>query len=239
MSYITISLPAALPAAGVAAAVGSSSGGGRGVAPGVGAGVAWGAGVRVAWGGVEGGLSRSHFSLMKPMHARGDPCCTAPGSANSCPDTANLQTVQQSTSYNLDMVVAPNSRRKVRPNPTIGKLLAVLTEDMSPAPAAGTDRWSAGTLHHQRQVTRSKLGRSSETGAGPGPGPGGRSGLAVGIPGLAVTPGRHQFAPKSLGWARVCGTEHSGVWVLKGSARTESLHENSDDVGVLGTQVWL
>ena len=83
-------LPAALPVAGVAAAVGSSLGGGRGVARGVGSCVARGAGVRVAWCGVEGGLSRSRFSLMQPAHARDDPRCTAPGSANSCLDTVNL-----------------------------------------------------------------------------------------------------------------------------------------------------
>ena len=91
-------LPAALPVAGVAGALGSSLGG---------RGVARGAGVRVAWGGVEGGLSRSRFSLMQPIHARDDLRCTAPGSATSCVDTGNLLPVQQSTSYNLDQVVAP------------------------------------------------------------------------------------------------------------------------------------
>ena len=130
--------------------------------------------------------------------------------------------------------MSSNSRRKVRPSPTIGKASAVLTEDMSPGLAAGTYR-----LHDQRQVTRSKLARSSGTGAGPGPGPGGRSGLVVEVSGLAAAclgipcslvmpPGRHQFAPQSLGWARVCGIEKSGVWVLMGS-----LPSNLDDVGVV------
>ena len=70
--------------------------------------------------------------------------------------------------------------------------------------------------------------------AGPGPGPRGRSGLVGGVSGLAAAcleipcslvmpPGRHQFAPQSLGWARVCGTGKSGVWVLKGDARTYNL----------------
>ena len=131
-------LPAALPVAGVAGALGSSLGG---------RGVARGAGVRVAWGGVEGGLSRSCFSLMQPMHARDDLRCPALGSANSCVDTENLLPVQQSTSYNLDQVVAPpNSRRKVKTSPTIGKGTAALTEDMSPAPAAGTYRRSASIV---------------------------------------------------------------------------------------------
>ena len=97
-------------------------------------------------------------------------------------------------------------------------------------------------MHDQRQVSRNSLARSS--GAGPGPGPGGRSGLVGGVPGLAtaclkipcslvVPPGRHQFAPQSLGWARVSGTENSGVWVLKGDARTYNLPWNLDDVGVV------
>ena len=96
---------------------------------------------------------------------------TTPHSTNSRSDTVNLQ---QPTSYNLDKVAAPNSRRRVRPSPTIGKGSAVLTKDMS-------HRRTAGTLHDQRQVTRSKLARSSGTGAGPYPGLGGRSGLVVGF----------------------------------------------------------
>ena len=221
-------MPAALPVAGVAGALGSSLGG---------RGVARGAGVRVAWGGVEGGPSRSRFSLMQPIHARDDLRCTATGSANSCVDEGNLLPVQQSTRYNLDQVVAPpNSRRKVRTSPTIGKETAEQTVDMSPAPAAGTYRRSASIVHDQRQVSRNSLARSS--GAAPGPGPGGRSGLVGGVPGLAaaclkipcslvVPPGRHQVAP------RVCGTENSGVWVLKGDARTKNLTWNLDDVGVV------
>ena len=102
---------------------------------------------------------------------------------------------------------------------------------MSPAPAAGTYRRSAGTVHDQRQVARKRMARSSGVGVVPGPGPGGKSGLVGGVPGLAaacleipcslvVPPGRHHLAPQSLGWARVCGAEKSGVWVLKGDART-------------------
>ena len=148
-------------------------------------------------------------------------------------DTVNLLRVQHSTSYNLQGVVAPNSRRKVRRICTVGNRSAERTVDMSPAPAAGTYRRSAST--------RKRLARSSGVGAGPGPGPGGRSGLVGGVPGLAaacleipcsvvVPPGRHQIAPQSLGWARVCGTENSGVRVLKGDARTYNLPGNLPDV---------
>ena len=87
----------------------------------------------------------------------------------------------------VDQVVAPsNSRRKVRQGCTVGCRYAKQTVDMSPAPAAGTYRRSASTVHDQRLVSRQSLARSSGTGVGPGPGPGGRSGLVVGVPGLAA-----------------------------------------------------
>ena len=190
-------------------------------------------------GGVEGGLSRSCFSPLQSMHVRDD--------ANSCLDTVNLLKVQHSTSYNLQGVVTPNSRRKVTRSCPGGNRSAELTVDMSPAPVAGTCVPSASQLHEQRQVTRSSVAYRPGSGPGPGPGSGaggGWSGLVggaqdhaaacVGIPcSLVMPPGRHQFAPQSLGWARVCGTERSGVWVLKGDARTCNLPWNLDDVGVV------
>ena len=164
-------------------------------------------------------------------------------------DTFNMLKVQQLTSCNFQGVVAPNSRRKVRRSCPVGNRFAELTVDMSPAPAAGTYRRSAGTVHVQRQVSRKRLARSSGVGVGPGPGPGGRSGLVGGVSGFAaaclgipcslvVPPGRHSIAPQSLGWARVCGTEDSGGWVLKGDARTNSLPEELRRCGGrLGTKV--
>ena len=118
------------------------------------------------------------------------------------------------------------------------------TVDMSPVPVAGTYRRSADKVHDQRQVPRKRRAESSGGDPGPGPGPGGRSGRGGGVSGLAAAcleipcslvmpPGRHQFAPQSLGWARVCGTGKSGVWVLKGDARTYNLPRNLDDVGVV------
>ena len=50
---------------------------------------------------------------------------------------------------------------------------------------------------------------------------------------LVMPPGRHQFAPQSPGWTRVCGTENSGVWVLKGASKTHELPANLDEVGVV------
>ena len=164
---------------------------------------------------------------------------------NSCSDTAmNSLRVQRSTSYNPQGVVAHNSRRKVRQSCTVGSRSVEQTVDMSPAPDAGTYRRSADTVHAQRQVSRKRLAERSGVRPGPGPGSGGRSGRVGGVSGLAAAcleilcslvmpPGRHQFAPQSLGWVRVCGTEKSGVWVLKGDARTYNLLRDLDDVGVV------
>ena len=126
--------------------------------------------------------------------------------------------------------------RKVRSSRTVGIRSVVQTVDMSPALVAGTYRRSADILHVQRQIPRKRRAESSGggPGPGPGPGPGGRSGLVGRASGLAAAfrwipcslvmpPGRHQCAPQSHGWARVCGTEKSGVWVLKGDARTYNL----------------
>ena len=136
--------------------------------------------------------------------------------------------------------------RKVRWSSTVGNRSVVQTVDMSPAPAAGTYRRSADEVHDQRQVSRKRQAGSSGGGPGPGSGagPGGRSRLVGGaldraaafrvIPcSLVMPPGRHQRAPHSLGWERVCGTEKSGVWVLKGDARTYNLPWNLDDVGIV------
>ena len=164
---------------------------------------------------------------------------------NSCSSTVvNSLRVQRATSYNPEGVVAPNSRRKVRSNRTVGNRSVVQTVDMSPAPAAGTYRRSADEVHVQRQISRSSRAESSRCNPGPGPGPGGRSGFGGGVSGhaaafmeipcsLVMPPGRHQFAPQSLGWARVCGSGESGVWVLKGDARTYNLPWNLDDVGIV------
>ena len=159
--------------------------------------------------------SASAFVSAAVAHARSTPMHDA---HNSCSDTAmNSLRVQRC--------------RKVLQSRTVGIRSVEQTVDMSPAPAAGTYRRSAGTVHAQGQVPRECLAESSGVGPGPGTVPGGRSGLVGGNPGLAVTcleipcslvmpPGRHQFAPQSLGWARVCGTEESGVWVQKEDART-------------------
>ena len=99
-------------------------------------------------------------SVAAVAHARSTPMHDA---YNSCSDTAmNSLRVQRC--------------RKVRQSRTVGSRYAEQTVDMSPAPAAGTYRRSAGTVHAQRQVPWECLAESSRGGPGPGPGPGGRSG---------------------------------------------------------------
>ena len=141
-------------------------------------------------------------------HARFTPMHDA---HNSCSDTTiNSLRVQRATSYNPQGVVAHNSRRKVRLSSTVGSRSVEQTVDMSPAPVAGTYRRSADKVHDQRQVSRKRLSECSGECPGPGPGPGGRSGRGGGVSGLAAAsleipcslvmpPGRHQFAPQSLG----------------------------------------
>ena len=109
-------------------------------------------------------------SVAAVAHARSTPMHDA---YNSCSDTAmNSLRVQRC--------------RKVRQSRTVGIRSVEQTVDMSPAPAAGTYRRSAGTVHAQRQVPRKCLAESSGVGPGPGPGPGGRSGLVGGVSGLAA-----------------------------------------------------
>ena len=238
------SLSSASAASAAAAAVPSAS-----FVAGVGAAAAVSGGCDVvALGGVEGGSARcrSRFSLSGSSHARDMDSGIALGNANSCADTGNLLRVQRATSYNPEGVVAHNSCRKVRLKSSVGNRSVVQTVDMSPAPVAGTYRRSADEVHDQRQISwkRQAVCSVGDPDPFPGLGLGGRSGLVGGsldraaairgIPcSLVMPPGRHQRAPQSLGWEWVCGTEKSGVWVLKGDARTYNLPRDLDDVGIV------
>ena len=144
----------------------------------------------------------------------------ARAAANACGEVTRGYNSWSDTAINSLRV--QNSRRKVRLSSSVGSRSVVRTVDMSPVPVAGTYRRSADKVHDQRQVPRKRRAESSGCDPGPGPGPGGRSGRGGGVSGLAAAcleipcslvmpPGRHQFAPQSLGWARVCGTGRSGV----------------------------
>ena len=53
------------------------------------------------------------------------------------------------------------------------------------------------------------------------------------VPGIQfVSPGRGLDIRQSMGWTKVCGTARSGIWVLKGNARTRMLPENLDHLPV-------
>ena len=152
-----------------------------------------------AWGGVEGGPVRlSHVASRSNGHF---PSASASGSPNSCLDTVPLVEVQKATSYNLDKVVAPNPRRK----------------------RGAAVRSGQGQLRRPQMCRQPRLPEHIRaqpalcmTVPSPGCGTGTRSGTVRGVSGraavsLVMPPGRHQFAPQSLGWTRVCGTERSGV----------------------------
>ena len=53
------------------------------------------------------------------------------------------------------------------------------------------------------------------------------------VPGIQfVSPGYGLDIRQSMGWTKVCGTARSGIWVLKGSARTRMLPANLDHLRV-------
>ena len=53
------------------------------------------------------------------------------------------------------------------------------------------------------------------------------------VPGIQfVSPGRGLDIRQSMGWTKVCETTRSGIWVLKGNARTRMLPENLDHLRV-------
>ena len=53
------------------------------------------------------------------------------------------------------------------------------------------------------------------------------------VPGIqSVSPGYGLDIRQSTGWTKVCGTTRSGIWVLKGNARTRMLPENLDHLRV-------
>ena len=53
------------------------------------------------------------------------------------------------------------------------------------------------------------------------------------VPGIQfVSPGRGLRIRQSMAWTKVCGTAQSGIWVLKGNARTCLFPANLDHLGV-------
>ena len=55
----------------------------------------------------------------------------------------------------------------------------------------------------------------------------------LGVPkSLSVTPGRGEGVRQQLGWRKVCGTDWSGILVLKGGTRSSTLPSNLDHLSV-------
>ena len=138
-------------------------------------------------------------------------------------DTGNSLRVQRSSSYNLQGVVAPNSRRKVRQSCTVGSWSAEQTVDMSPArllehidglPAQcmPSDRFLGNVWQRALGVI---LVRVLVQAVG-----GGVSGLAAAcleIPcSLVMPPGRHQFATAISGLGAGMWYWEIGSWGAKG-----------------------
>ena len=191
-------------------------------------------GVSSAFVSAASGVAALLVRSLTYARAAANACGEVTGGSNSWADTA------------INSLRVQNSRRKVRLSSSVGSRSVVRTVDMSPVPVTGTYRRSADKVHDQRQVSRKRRRRAESSGGdpGPGPGPGGRFGRGGGVSGhaaasleipcsLVMPPGRHQHAPQSLGWARVCSTERSGIWVLKGATRTYNLPRNLDDVGIV------
>ena len=178
-------------------------------------------------------LSAAFACLSHPHSALYSACRSLPALPVAHADDPLMHDVLNTSRSDMVNSLTSQRCRKVRQCSTVRFGSVEQTVDMSPAPAAGTYRRSVDEIHGQRQVSRKRWTKSSwgGPGPGPGPGPGGRSGLVGGASGFAAAfrgipcslvmpPGRHQSAPQSLGWMWLCGTEKSGVWVLKGDART-------------------
>ena len=149
--------------------------------------------------------------------------------------TGGLLPVQRSTSYCLDnswsdtvRLQGPTRRRRGTKGGVSGP-----AEDFLPVSEveAGVNFRPAGGA--RGQVAGSLPGRQ--------PGTGTRQ-----VRGGVVTPSLHPEVPgiqfvslgygldirQSMGWTKVCGTTRSGIWVLKGNARTRMFPANLDHLRV-------
>ena len=106
-------------------------------------------------------------------------------------------------------------------------------EDLRPVAevAAGVNFRPAGGV--RGQVTGSLPGRQPGTGTRQVKGSVVTPSLHPEVPGIQfVSPGYGLDIRQSMGWTKVCGTTRSGIWVLKGNARTRMLPENLDHLRV-------
>ena len=158
-----------------------------------------------------------------PMHR----ACSAGGSGGFLP-------VQKSTSYCLRnswsdtvRVQGPTGTKRVKGG------VSGLAEDLRPVtevgagvnlrPAGGVREQVAGSIPRRQPGTGTRRVREGAV----------TSSLHPEVPGIRfVSPGRGLDIRQSMGWTKVCETTRSGIWVLKGDARTRMLPENLDHLRV-------
>ena len=106
-------------------------------------------------------------------------------------------------------------------------------EDLRPVSEveAGVNLRPAGVV--RGQVAGSLPRRQPRTGTRPNKGSVVTPSLHPEVPGIQfVSPGYGLDIRQSMGWTKVCGTAQSGIWVLKGNARTCMFPANLDHLRV-------
>ena len=122
----------------------------------------------------------------------------------------------KSTCYHLDVCSqGPTGRKRVKGG------VSGPAEDLRPVseveagvnfrPAGGVRGQVAGSLPRRQQGTGTRQVKGSVV----------TLSLHPEVPGIQfVSPGYGLDIRQSMGWTKVCGTTRSGIWVLKGNART-------------------
>ena len=167
-----------------------------------------GFGVGVSRGGVEGGFVCCLCDSDRKMGGG-----AAPGSTNSWSDTVHA--------------CGPSGGLCSKGG------VSGPAEDLRPVPevVAGVNFRPAGGV--RRQVAGSLSGKQPGTGTRTSKGSVVTPSLHPEVPdSLSVSPGPGMRIRQSMGWTKVCGTAQSGIWVLKGNARTCMFPANLDHLRV-------
>ena len=152
-------------------------------------------------------------------------CATAVhGSAFNSGSAGGLLPVCKSTSSHLDVCSqGPTGTRRVKGG------VSGAAEDLRPVSEveAGVNFRPAGCV--RGQVAGSLSGKQPGTGTRTSKGSVVTPSLHPEVPdSLSVSPGPGKRIRQSMGWTKVCGTAQSGIWVLKGNARTCMFPANLD-----------
>ena len=149
-------------------------------------------------------------------------------SAFNSGSACGLLPVCKSTSYNLEVCSqGPRGRRSSKGG------ISGPAEDLRPVseveagvnfrPASGVRGQVAGSLPRRQPGTGTRQVRGGVD----------TPSLHPEVRGIQfVSPGRGLDIRQSMGWTKVCETTRSGIWVLKGNARTRMLPENLDHLRV-------